>query len=162
MLLADKLREPGLYDKVPAEAWDMKWVVDLKPIGDGTATLKYLAPYVYRVAVGNNRIEHCDDVVPSTATLRRHGVKTPHASSDQFSTTSFRARRILLSGGTFRPKKTVRSSAESHDWRHDRPATKDRQSGKSPIEMYRESYSSRVLTDPTPTQNPIAKPEKVA
>ncbi len=58
--LADKLRELGLYDQVPAEAWDMKWVVDLKPIGDGTATLKYLAPYVYRVAISNNRIEHCD------------------------------------------------------------------------------------------------------
>ncbi len=67
------------------------------------------------------------------------GIKTPHASSDQFSTTSFRARRTLLSCGSSRPKKAVRKSAESRDWRHGQPATKDRQSDKSPIEMYRES-----------------------
>lgn len=59
--LADKLRELGLYDQVSEDAWGSKWVVDLKPVGDGQATLKYLAPYVYRVAISNNRIEYCDD-----------------------------------------------------------------------------------------------------
>ena len=58
--LADRLRELGLYDEVPKEAWEAKWVVDIKPVGDGSATLKYLAPYVYRVAISNKRIEYCD------------------------------------------------------------------------------------------------------
>ncbi len=59
--LADRLRELGLYDAVPKEAWDAKWVVDIKAVGDGTAALKYLAPYVYRVAISNKRIEYCDE-----------------------------------------------------------------------------------------------------
>ncbi len=53
---ADVLRACGLYDQVPATAWQAKWVVDIKPVGDGQAVLKYLAPYVYRVAISNNRI----------------------------------------------------------------------------------------------------------
>ena len=32
------------------------WVVNIKPVGNGQAVLKYLAPYVYRVAIANNRI----------------------------------------------------------------------------------------------------------
>ena len=58
---AEALRVAGLYDKVPAEAWQKKWVVDLKPAGNGQAVLKYLAPYIYRVAISNNRILHCDE-----------------------------------------------------------------------------------------------------
>lgn len=55
------LRDAGLYDEVPAEAWQGKWVVDIKPVGDGQAVLKYLAPYVYRVAISDRRIVACDD-----------------------------------------------------------------------------------------------------
>ncbi len=36
--------------------------VDVEPVGDGRATLKYLAPYVYRVAISNNRIVAVDDI----------------------------------------------------------------------------------------------------
>lgn len=60
-LFADGLRGAGLYDEVPAEAWDGKWVVDLKAVGDAQAVLKYLAPYVFRVAISNHRILGCDD-----------------------------------------------------------------------------------------------------
>ena len=48
--LADHLRDCGLYDAVPAETWNKKFVVDIEPVGDGRAVLKYLAPYVHRVA----------------------------------------------------------------------------------------------------------------
>ena len=48
-----------LYDKIPSHVWKQKWVVDIKPVGDGKAVLKYLAPYVYRVAISDNRIERC-------------------------------------------------------------------------------------------------------
>ena len=50
------MKRAGLYDKIPAQVWKQKWVVDIKPVGDGTAVLKYLAPYVYRVAISDNRI----------------------------------------------------------------------------------------------------------
>ncbi len=65
--LADHLRACGLYDAVAAEAWRAKFVVDIKPVGDGRAVLKYLAPYVNRVAISDNRIVACDD---SSVTFR--------------------------------------------------------------------------------------------
>lgn len=59
--LADALRACDLYDHVPAQAWKGKFVVDIKPVGDGRAVLKYLAPYVHRVAISDHRIVACDD-----------------------------------------------------------------------------------------------------
>jgi hypothetical protein len=59
--LADCLRACGLYDAVPAAAWQARFVVDIKPVGDGRAVLQYLAPYVHRVAISDRRIVACDD-----------------------------------------------------------------------------------------------------
>ncbi len=42
--------------QLPTEVWDNDWVVHCKPVGDGTHALKYLAPYIFRVAISNNRI----------------------------------------------------------------------------------------------------------
>jgi hypothetical protein len=50
------LRHLGLEATVPREAWSTPWVVDCRPVGSGFAALKYLAPYVFRVALSNNRI----------------------------------------------------------------------------------------------------------
>jgi Putative transposase/Transposase zinc-binding domain len=41
---------------IPAEVWHQDWVVDCRPVGSGEAALKYLAPYIFRVALSNNRI----------------------------------------------------------------------------------------------------------
>lgn len=41
-------------------AWKKKTVVDIKPVGDGQAVLKYLAPYVHRVAISDKRIAKVD------------------------------------------------------------------------------------------------------
>lgn len=65
--LADQLRACGLYDAVPEETWQARFVVDIKPVGDGQAVLKYLAPYVNRVAISDHRIAACDD---SSVTFR--------------------------------------------------------------------------------------------
>lgn len=59
--LADHLRACGLYDQVPADTWKKKFVVDIEPVGDGRAVLKYLAPYVHRVAISDSRIVACDE-----------------------------------------------------------------------------------------------------
>jgi hypothetical protein len=58
--LTDALRACGIYDEVPESAWLKKSVVDIQPVGDGKRVLKYLAPYVYRVAISDKRIEACD------------------------------------------------------------------------------------------------------
>ena len=59
--LADHLRACELYDRVPADAWQGKLVVDIKPVGDGGAVLKYLAPYINRVAISDKRILAVDE-----------------------------------------------------------------------------------------------------
>ena len=73
--LADELRACGLYDQVPNEVWSRKFVVDIQPVGDGRAVLKYLAPYVHRVAISDSRIVACDE---SSVTYRYRptGAKT--------------------------------------------------------------------------------------
>jgi hypothetical protein len=55
------LQKLKLLDKVPSRAWRQKWVVHCKPVGDGQATLKYLAPYIHRVAISNRRLLSFDN-----------------------------------------------------------------------------------------------------
>ncbi len=50
------LRQLKLEKEVASETWTKPWVVDCRPVGSGQAALKYLAPYVFRVALSNNRI----------------------------------------------------------------------------------------------------------
>jgi hypothetical protein len=45
-----------LLRQIPAKVWRQKWVVDVKAVGTGEASLKYLSAYVYRTALGNDRI----------------------------------------------------------------------------------------------------------
>jgi len=57
----DALKAAGLYDRVDAAVWKQDWVVHSQAVGDGRASLKYLAPYVFRVAISNRRIVAFDD-----------------------------------------------------------------------------------------------------
>jgi hypothetical protein len=52
----DALQKTDLFDSVPAEAWTQDWVVHCQAVGSGVAALKYLAPYIFRVAISNHRI----------------------------------------------------------------------------------------------------------
>ena len=52
----DALRKTDLFDQVPSETWSKEWVADCQSVGRGAAALKYLAPYIFRVAISNNRI----------------------------------------------------------------------------------------------------------
>ncbi len=55
------LRQLKLADQSPAETWSQSWVVDCRLVGDGHAALKYLAPYVARGPLANNRIVAATD-----------------------------------------------------------------------------------------------------
>ena len=60
----DAARDAGIEDEFLAadpQAWAHGWNVDVESVGDGRAVLKYLAPYVYRVAISNNRIESVNE-----------------------------------------------------------------------------------------------------
>jgi len=52
----DEMEKAGLLDHIPAEVWQTDWVVNCQALGSSEASLKYLAPYVFRVAISNNRI----------------------------------------------------------------------------------------------------------
>ena len=60
-LFVEAMRQAGLYGKLPPGVLKFDWVVNIKAVGNGEAVLKYLAPYVYRVALSDNRIESVDE-----------------------------------------------------------------------------------------------------
>jgi Putative transposase/Transposase zinc-binding domain len=57
----DLLKREGLLNVVEPAVWRRDWVVHSQAAGDGRASLHYLAPYVFRVAIGDHRIVSCDD-----------------------------------------------------------------------------------------------------
>ena len=57
----DALRRAGVLAKVDAAVWTQQWVVHSQAVGDGRGSLKYLAPYVFRVAISDRRIVSCED-----------------------------------------------------------------------------------------------------
>lgn len=59
----DELARIGLLASVPASVWqkNKKWVINIKRTGMGETALKYLAPYVFRVALSNHRLESLED-----------------------------------------------------------------------------------------------------
>jgi hypothetical protein len=57
----DLLAREGLLEGVDPSVWRGDWVVHCQPAGDGRESLRYLAPYVFRVAIGDHRIVSCDD-----------------------------------------------------------------------------------------------------
>lgn len=50
------LKKAGFYQRIPTACWNKKWVVDIKPVGNAQTAVKYLAPYIYRVAISNRNI----------------------------------------------------------------------------------------------------------
>jgi len=80
------LAEEGLADEIAKEVWRKRWIVDSQAVGDGASAVKYLAPYVFRVAISDRRIvQSTDEEV--TFSYRRSG--------------SRRDRRMTLSGDAF-------------------------------------------------------------
>lgn len=51
------LQKAGSDWQIPVEVWKQEWVVHCKRVGSGHHALKYLAPYIFRVAIGNKRIQ---------------------------------------------------------------------------------------------------------
>ncbi len=52
----NEIHKSGLYEKIPSEAWDITWNVNTQAVGAGTQSIKYLSPYVFKVAISNHRI----------------------------------------------------------------------------------------------------------
>ena len=52
----DALRQSPRWNQVPPAVWEQEWVVHCQPVGNGRRAFKYLAPYIFRVALCNNRL----------------------------------------------------------------------------------------------------------
>jgi endogenous inhibitor of DNA gyrase (YacG/DUF329 family) len=55
------LRRSPLFDQIPRTVWAQEWVVHCQPVGNGRRAFKYLAPYIFRVALCNNRLVRLAD-----------------------------------------------------------------------------------------------------
>ena len=55
------LNKAGLAHELPRRVWKKRWNLHCKTAGTGREVLKYLAPYVYRVAMTNRRIKALHD-----------------------------------------------------------------------------------------------------
>ena len=52
----DEMRRLDLFDSIPSEVWQTDWNVNCQAVGESEASLKYLAPYVFRIAISDSRI----------------------------------------------------------------------------------------------------------
>lgn len=52
---------PELFAQAPPQTWTTTWNVHCEAVGDGRTTLKYLAPYIYRIALSNRRLVSMND-----------------------------------------------------------------------------------------------------
>ena len=52
----EEMRKAGLLTQIDPKIWSEAWVMHSQAVGDGERSLKYLAPYVFRVAISDRRI----------------------------------------------------------------------------------------------------------
>ena len=57
------MKKAKLLDKIDPSVWNQQWVVDNQAVGKGQNSLRYLARYVFRVAISNNRIKSIENNV---------------------------------------------------------------------------------------------------
>jgi hypothetical protein len=55
------LQKFDCFGLIPLDVWRQNWVVHCKAVGGGQSALKYLAPYIFRVAISNRRIVKLED-----------------------------------------------------------------------------------------------------
>jgi Putative transposase/Transposase zinc-binding domain len=54
--LQQALRRTTCYALIPPQVWQQEWVAHCESVGSALNALKYLAPYIFRVALSNNRL----------------------------------------------------------------------------------------------------------
>jgi len=57
----DELKKTELFALVEARVWRKDWVVHSEPVGSGHQAFKYLTPYIFRVAISNNRLRQLEN-----------------------------------------------------------------------------------------------------
>ena len=57
----DRMKQAARFDQIPSEVWQIDWNVNCQAVSSSEASLKYLAPYVFKVAISNSRIVKVQD-----------------------------------------------------------------------------------------------------
>jgi hypothetical protein len=57
----DQLKKTDLFAQVDEQVWKKDWVVHCQPVGSGEQAFRYLAPYIFRVAISNKSILKLED-----------------------------------------------------------------------------------------------------
>lgn len=61
----DAMAAAGLLQDIPAAVWTTDWNVNCQAVGEAEASLRYLARYVFKVAISERRIVSVDDAYVS-------------------------------------------------------------------------------------------------
>jgi hypothetical protein len=51
-----RIRKAALLDQIPSETWQQDWNVNCQAVPNAEASIQYLAPYVFKVAISDHRI----------------------------------------------------------------------------------------------------------
>jgi hypothetical protein len=57
----DAMKKAGLLSEIPSEVWMIDWNVNSQAVGHNSSGVKYLAPYVFKVAISDKRIVKVED-----------------------------------------------------------------------------------------------------
>ncbi len=57
----DEMKAAGLSGLIDKNVWHVDWNVNCQAVGSSERSIKYLAPYVFRVAISNSRIVKVED-----------------------------------------------------------------------------------------------------
>ena len=68
----DAMKKAHLFDQIDPCLWKQPWVVDTQAVGKGQNSLRYLARYVFRIAISNNRIKSIENSVIKFLYKDRH------------------------------------------------------------------------------------------
>ena len=57
----DLMHTAGLLDQIPSESWQQDWNVNCQAVPSAEASIAYLAPYLFKVAISDHRILKVED-----------------------------------------------------------------------------------------------------
>ncbi len=66
------MRKEGVYDQIPASVWQTMWNVNIQAVGNGIKSIRYLARYVFKVAISNNRILNVENDMVTFSYKKQH------------------------------------------------------------------------------------------
>ena len=57
----DVMKKNDLFSRVPSLVWEKNFIVNSQPVGSSERSIKYLAPYVFKVAISDYRIANLEN-----------------------------------------------------------------------------------------------------